>query len=864
MADGYLNFETEVNTAGFNKGVKGLTSSFKKLAGAAAGFFAFRQFVRMGKEAVQFASDLQEVQNVVDTAFGSMAYKCEEFADIATEQFGMSKLSAKQTASTYMAMAKSMGLSMENASDMAIETAKLTGDVASFYNISQDLASTKLKSIFTGETETLKDLGVVMTEDNLKAYALSQGITKSYSAMTQGEKVSLRFGYVMSSLADAQGDFARTSDSWANQTRVLSERWKELLGIIGNGLITVLTPVVKMLNTLVATLINVGNAISKSLGSLFGKTTETTMSLAESAGSAAAAEGDFADSTKEAAKAAEGSLASFDELNILQSGERDSAATAGNAVAVELPATIETTEVETEVGSFTERIESLLIPLKEIDFTNLQTTLTNLKAAFEPFKEKIGAGLEWLYFNVLLPLATWTIENVLPLFLQILTNVLNILGSVITALQPAFLWLWDNFLQPIAVWTGGMIVTVLELLVAALKKVSDWCSEHQTTITVITGIVTGFFAAWKVVELMAFIQQAGGVAAVFGKIKSAIELATVAKIKDLAATVQQKVMYAGEFLKSIADVIAMKAKEVAAFATVTAAKAKDLAATIQLKAMYVGDLIKGVLDVIAAKAREVAAWVAATAAKLADQIATAAHTVVIIAHTVATTAATVATTLFGAAMSILTAPITLVIAAIAALIGIVVLLVKNWDKVKAAATAVWDTIKEVWGKAADWIKEKVIEPIKQVFNDGINFLVGLAESYANIWVKAANVIVDALNSISVEVPDWVPLIGGKTFGFNLPSVPEVSLPKLASGAVIPPHSEFAAILGDQRRGTNIEAPLDTIVQAFRMALDERGSGENNYTIRATGSLAQLIKLLRLEIRKEDVRAGKNLIKGGVY
>ena len=175
--DGSLNFDTRIDTTGFDKGTKAISnglgslkSSLTKLGTAVAAAFSVRTIFNFGKQAIETASDVQEVQNVVDTAFGDMAYKAEQFAETAIEQFGMSELSAKKTASTFMAMSAGMGMAADAASDMAIAAAGLTGDVASFFNISQEEAATKLKSIWTGETETLKDLGIVMTQANLNAY----------------------------------------------------------------------------------------------------------------------------------------------------------------------------------------------------------------------------------------------------------------------------------------------------------------------------------------------------------------------------------------------------------------------------------------------------------------------------------------------------------------------------------------------------------------------------------------------------------------------------------------------------------------------------------------------------------------------
>jgi hypothetical protein len=204
-----------------------------------------------------------------------MADEVNAFAETALTSFGLSSLQAKQFASNFMAMSNSMGIGAEDGKNMSLQLTALAGDLASFYNVSQEVADTALKSVFTGETETLKKFGITMTEANLSAFALSQGITKSYSAMSQAEKVALRYNYVLSTTAQVQGDFARTSDSWANQVRILKQQWIELLAILGQGVEKILKPVVKVLNTILSSLIAVGNSIAKVFGGKITNKTET-------------------------------------------------------------------------------------------------------------------------------------------------------------------------------------------------------------------------------------------------------------------------------------------------------------------------------------------------------------------------------------------------------------------------------------------------------------------------------------------------------------------------------------------------------------------------------------------------------------
>lgn len=331
--DGSIRIDTRVDTSGFNTGVSTVSRGFSAIISAASAVgialsaaFVVDKLIEFGKEAVSLASDMQEVQNVVETAFGSMAYKCEEFAKTSIETLGMSKLAAKQFSSTYMAMGRGSGMALEEAADMALGATKRIGDIASFYNKSFEEVDTMLKSIWTGETESLKEIGVVMTQANLQQFAYTQGINKKISAMTQAEQIQLRYAYVMEQTALAEGDFAKTSDSWANQTRILSERWKEFLSIVGSGLIEVLLPFVKFLNRILEILILIAEGIGYIFSIITGKNPnddtdklgQSIKDLSSSAGSAAENENNLADGINSAAKAAKSALAQFDQLDVLQ------------------------------------------------------------------------------------------------------------------------------------------------------------------------------------------------------------------------------------------------------------------------------------------------------------------------------------------------------------------------------------------------------------------------------------------------------------------------------------------------------------------------------------------------------------------
>ena len=218
---------------------KSVSGAAAKIAKAIGSAFAVKQVIEFGKAAVGVASDLNEVQNVVDTTFGSGASKINEWAKNAAEAFGESELQAKQFTSTLGAMFKSMGVAQAPMEEMSMSLAGLAGDMASFYNLDPTEAFEKLRSGISGETEPLKQLGINMSVVNLEAYAMANGITKSYQEMAQAEQATLRYQYIMSATADAQGDFADTSDSFANQQRILKLELESLAAEIGQDLLPI-------------------------------------------------------------------------------------------------------------------------------------------------------------------------------------------------------------------------------------------------------------------------------------------------------------------------------------------------------------------------------------------------------------------------------------------------------------------------------------------------------------------------------------------------------------------------------------------------------------------------------------------------
>lgn len=494
------------------KATSGMASAFKKLGKGFAAGAIIAGMAKVGKQAINLASDLQEVQNVVDVAFGSASEEINKFAANATKQFGLSEYAAKKAASTFMSMANGLGLAADDGKLMSVQLTGLSADMASFYNVSQDVAQTALNGVFTGETEALKKFGVVMTQANLEAFAMSRGIEKSYQSMSEAEKVALRYNFVLNATKNAQGDFERTSGGWANQVRLLKENFNSLLTILGKGLVQVLTPVVQMLNKLLGYLIAIGNHIAKIFGGKGIKDTSTSIQdTAAGAGDLSAGMGDAneeLDGANKNAKKLQKTLGSFDELNVMadnsSSGSDAASADAGAAGGLNLDTYFDSTEVEED--GFGGKIEAMfdkmkaalekLAPIWQAFTTNLQIdgVIDKLKTkigeaitriqefgatldfskyipALTEFAGAVGQYMSTLLngivditsmvigdlFNAMAPAMTEYINNTIPTFINIYTSAIQVANTLLEEVITIFTMAW-NTIKPALDLLGQMFL----------------------------------------------------------------------------------------------------------------------------------------------------------------------------------------------------------------------------------------------------------------------------------------------------------------------------------------------------------------------------------------------------------------------
>lgn len=490
----------EKSAGNVNKKMNQIGSTIKRVGAIIAATFSVRAIVNFGKQAVETASDLQEVQNVVDTAFGSMSYKMEQFADKAIKTYGISKLTAKRTGSTYMAMASGMGIAANEASNMALDLTGLSADMASFYNVSQDIADTALKSIFTGETETLKQFGIVMTQTNLQQFAYQQGIKKSIQQMTQAEQVQLRYNYVMQQTQLAQGDFARTQNSWANQTRILSETWKEFIGVIGSGLLMALTPIVRTLNTVMGQLLDIANMISDIFGWDPSKqaqgvknTTKALNDQAKATNKATSATKKNEKATKKAAKTAKGSVGSFDELVLITTESADASDKAAKAQGGSGGSggadhnTKETAKQSEKLSSILDSVKKKFLELKNLFLQGFKLGLGDWKPSVESIKESIAGIKQSLKTLFTDPALLKSINNFVNQVALTLGKITGSVASIILTITDLITGGIDRYLSENLPYIKDTLIGITDSLAEMVAQIGDVAVAIADIFTVFRG-----------------------------------------------------------------------------------------------------------------------------------------------------------------------------------------------------------------------------------------------------------------------------------------------------------------------------------------------------------------------------------------
>lgn len=715
---GTLTIYTNVDTKGLDKGLNGIVKTVNQLSNMMSFAVGIAGVIKLGKSAIEAASDLQEYRNVAEVTFGSMIGKLDDLIDISIEAYGMSRLTATQAASGFMAMGNAAGIAKDKASDMAVGLTKYMGDFASFYNLSQERARTALAAVYTGETETLKQYGIMLQEVNLQQYENEYGLGRSIKTMTAAEKAQLRYNYIMHVGADAIGDFARTSGNWANQTRVLSERWNEFLVMLGNGLITVLTPAVRVLNQLIDVTMRYTKTLGDAIAVIFGIEWQD---LAEQQKAAADVADEFAESEEDAnkqlqksAKSASRALQPFDKLNNLRS-----AATAGTKEEEVDTDKVEDSanRVENATGIIQSSIDSLY-KLGQYLALSLQKTLDSIQ--WDQVYERLssfGTGLAEFLNGAL------SVES-LSSVATTLANSLNAIFTSALSFADEFDWtalgtsIADSLNTFFLEFDGEQLADAINTFVDGLKQTlvtaiqeTDWSMIKEEikkffrtldidTITILVGAITIPKLAPLLLRSITTAFAGGtlrlGLSGLFNGIFSGGLLNT------------------GDFVGNLIDSFKL------AFGG-----AGTLSESIKTMFGPVEGTMLGIVTSISGVVLAVTNFIT----MLQDGFSWFNEILMLVGIAIGT---------IGAIMLGAPAAVASIVGAIVAAIATaVVVIVENWDKIKEFFLEVWEKIEEVWTNVSTWFNENIITPVVDFFETAVEdistFFSDLWEGIKEVW-----------------------------------------------------------------------------------------------------------------------------------
>lgn len=819
----------------------GTSKAFMALGGVIAAALSVKAVISFGASCLELGSNLAEVQNVVDTVFPEMNQQANNWAKTAMHSFGMSETVAKNYMSTLGAMSRAFGYSEAEAYAQATSLTGLAGDMASFYNRTTDETFTALKAVYSGETEVLKQYGIVMSESALNEFALQQGIQGSVKSMTDKEKVALRLAFVQDRMSMAAGDFAKTESSWANQTRILSLQWDAFKASIGQGLINVLTPVIQWLNAIMEAAQGAAQAFANFTAALMGVSTALGGGASSlSADMSAAAEGaegtaSGLSSAGGAAKKLKGILAGFDKLNILNSPSGGGGGGGGGA---------------SGLSDFS------FVPDTSGNVNGLSESINNLKsslaALFEEFKEGFKAGFGNFNFDQ-------TISN-----LQTIRDRVNSIFASDSLQQSA-----SNFVNTFSyafgevVGSAGRIAGVTgqtftgglaRYLTSHESEISSWFARMfdleskkseiignlSVTVADIYESVFGSTSAESIVSSLLGI--AGEVTMTSAELGSSIGLSliegfntiiqsnsggittalqgTVDFIASCLRTVERAVTDMGNSIRSTYDEF---------IGPTIATFSEGVSSLLGVILDFWNTNVSPILDEVGAKFSDV--WdtnlkpmfdsVAGAIGRLFKLLGVLWTTYLVpIINWIVANILPVVTPIVKTLLAVFMDLVGMIGSGIRTVMGVLNglldfitgVLTGNWS-------LAWEGIKGIFSGAWDGILG-ILNSLEGVFDSVFNGIVGIIRGALNLGIAAIesflNSIVNGINAfigLANAAADAVPGFDG-----SFPTLGRVSLPRLAQGGYVDANTPQLAIVGDNRHEGEIIAPESKIEEAVARAI----------------------------------------------
>lgn len=477
---------------------KGLKSLDKWTGGIASKMGKMLTVAGLGlfiKKATQAGASLNAMGTIIDASLPNMTKQVDDFAKSAGAMFGLSETQAKGFVGKFASMASAMGYTEKQAYNMSTALTGLAGDVASYYHISSDDAYAKLGAVFTGETEALKQLGVVMTQNALDQFALQQGFGKTTAQMTELEKTTLRYQFVMDRLKLASGDFAKYANTWSGSIATIKLNWSNFMATVGQGIINILLPLLQLIARVSNALTALGSkflawtkalrGIKTNTGQQTQKNLQNVSSGISNVGSGLDGVGKNAKGAKKQVQALKKELLGFDKITKL-SGEQGTSTggtgTSGGGGSISAGG-IDFSEAEADVASFSERAKDYLANIELPQ--PLSLALHDLKEAFKGLFDTLKSAGAWVLENVLQPLGEWVANELLPVSVEALANAIDLINNVLKLLGSILKPLWEPIIKPIFVFLGDVAIGTIKGLsdiMGTLAGVVSKATEGWTTI----------------------------------------------------------------------------------------------------------------------------------------------------------------------------------------------------------------------------------------------------------------------------------------------------------------------------------------------------------------------------------------------
>lgn len=730
----------------------------------------------------------------------------------------------------FAAMGRSLGIFPERAAEMSLSLTGLAGDLASFWNVSHDVAQTALESVFTGETESLKKFAVVMTQANLQQFAYSQGINKNISAMTQAEKAQLRYAYVMQSTADAQGDFSRTSAGWAGQVRILTGQFQNLAGIVGGGLKAAFLPVITVINALMAKIISLANLIASFIGKLFGVKPQAVSAGAGLSDMAASAGGlgdnmdvaaggieDVGSAAKKSQKSLNGFIAGWHEVNNMTSNEGAGGTGGGAGSGASLPDMAIpnkyeiTVEAEDQATPVLDRIISRAKELSALFLKGFEVGRGNTEV-FGDIQENIlsiQTSLNEIFtdskvvtsFNNMIDSLAYNAGIKSGAFVSVGATILdNITGGASIYLEEAKERIKEYLVKMFDI-TGETDTIVTNFIAAVSEILTVFRSDDAKQIT--ADIIQIFSDGFMGVTQLAFQLGTDVLGLILNPITENSEGFTEAITNTLAPLENILGTLADSFTIVWEEINQMYESHVS---PLFSSLSDGISEIIDTLLSGYNEHIAPVLDRLSEKFTDV--WQGTIDPLLSNFIG--------LLGDVADLVKTVWENIFQPVVNWIAKNIMPVVAPVLEKMGTAFSntfekIGQLFDAFITAARGIIQFIDGVfsgnWSKAWEGIKnifKGVWDAMPDFIKTPIRTIVGFINSMINAVESGVNYVIRALNAMSFDVPDWVPGIGGEVFGFNLNEITLPRIPELARGGVLE-RGQIALLEGN---GAEAVVPLE--------------------------------------------------------